>query len=156
MRILLTLLLWFLAWLLWSGMYKPLLLGLGVLSCLLVLVLSLRMGFFRQDVFSLHLVWRLLPFWGWLGKELIVANLQIARIVMSRRPAISPTVIKLDALSPDPVGQAILGNSITLTPGTVTVDDHEGELLVHCLTRELAESLQEGEMNRRVAALGKD
>ena len=153
MRILLTLLLWFAAWLLWSGMFKPLLIGLGVVSCLLVLVLSKRMDFFEKDVFSLHLVWRLLPFWGWLGKELVVANLQVARVVLSRDMPMSPTVIRLQALSPDPVGQAILGNSITLTPGTVTVDDHEGELLVHCLTREGADALIEGEMNRRVAAL---
>ena len=153
MRILLTLLLWFTAWLLWSGMFKPLLIGLGVVSCLLVLVLSKRMDFFEKDVFSLHLVWRLLPFWGWLGKELVVANLQVARVVLSRDMPMSPTVIRLQALSPDPVGQAILGNSITLTPGTVTVDDHEGELLVHCLTREGADALIEGEMNRRVAAL---
>jgi multicomponent Na+:H+ antiporter subunit E len=153
MRILLTLLLWFAAWLLWSGMFKPLLIGLGVVSCLLVLLISKRMDFFERDVFSLHLVWRLLPFWGWLGKELVVANLQVARVVLSRHMPMSPTVIRLQALSPDPVGQAILGNSITLTPGTVTVDDHDGELLVHCLTREGADALIEGEMNRRVAAL---
>ena len=153
MHILLSLLVWFAAWLLWSGMYKPLLIGLGVVSCLLVLVLSRRMGFFHRDVFSLHLIWRLLPFWGWLGKELVIANVQVARIVLGRPLNISPTVIRLEALPEDPVGQAILGNSITLTPGTVTVDDHEGELLVHCLTREGAQALLEGEMNRRVAAL---
>lgn len=153
MRIFLTLLVWFTAWLLWSGLFKPLLIGLGVVSCLLVLVLSQRMGMFRKDGFSLHLILRLLPFWGWLGKELVVANLQVARVVLSRHMNISPTVIRLQALSEDPISQAILGNSITLTPGTVTVDDHEGELLVHCLTREGADALIEGEMNRRVAAL---
>jgi len=153
MQIFWTLLLWFLAWLLWSGIYKPLLITLGVLSCLLVLVLSRRMGFFEKGVYSLHLIWRLLPFWGWLGKELVVSNLQVARIVLSPRMPISPTVIKLEALPEDPVGQAILGNSITLTPGTVTLDDHEGMLLVHCLTEEGANALVEGEMNRRVALL---
>jgi multicomponent Na+:H+ antiporter subunit E len=152
-RIFLTLLVWFAARLLWSGLFKPLLIGLGVVSCLLVLVLSQRMGVFSKDVFSLHLIWRLLPFWGWLGKELFIANLQVARVVLSRHMKISPTVIRLQALSEDRVSQAILGNSITLTPGTVTVDDHEGELLVHCLTREGADALIEGEMNRRVAAL---
>ena len=153
MRIALTLVLWMAAWLLWSGLYKPLLIALGVLSCLLVYVLSVRMGFFERSVYSLHLAARLLPFWGWLGGELIRSNLQVARIILSPHLPISPTVIKIQALPPDPVGQAILGNSITLTPGTVTVDDHEGDLFVHCLTREGAESLLEGEMNRRVAAL---
>jgi len=156
MQILLTLMLWFVAWLLWSGMTKPLLLALGAISCVLVLVLSRRMGFFDKSVYSLHLVWRLIPFWGWLGKELVVSNLQVARIILNPKMPISPTVIRIDALPEGPVGQAILGNSITLTPGTVTVDDHEGTLFVHCLTTEGAHALQEGEMNRRVAALGKD
>ena len=102
----------------------------------------------------LHLIWRLLPLWGWLGKELVVANLQVARVVLSRHMNISPTVIRLQALSEDPISQAILGNSITLTPGTVTVDDHEGELLVHCLTDTSAAGLRSGEAERRVARLG--
>lgn len=156
MYIVFTLLLWFSAWLLWSGLYKPLLITLGVLSCLLVLVLSRRMGFFDKSVYSLHLVWRLQPFWAWLGKEIVVTNLVVARIILSRNMPISPTVMRFDALPRGPVGQAILGNSITLTPGTVTLDDHEGKLYVHCLTREFADDLREGEMNRRVAALGED
>ncbi len=156
MHIVLSLILWFVAWLLWSGLYKPLLLGLGVVSCLLVLVLARRMDFFDRDVFSLHLIGRLLPFWGWLGKELVVSNIKVARIILSPSMPISPTVTKIDALSEGPVGQAILGNSITLTPGTVTMDDHEGTLIVHCLTADGADDLAQGEMNRRVAALGKD
>ena len=153
MHVLLTLTLWILAWLLWSGLYKPLLISLGVLSSLLVLFLSHRMGFFESRVYSLHLIARLVPFWGWLGGELIRSNLDVARVVLNPRLPISPTVIRLKAQPPGPVGQAILGNAITLTPGTVTLDDHEGDLLVHCLTREGADALCEGEMNRRVAAL---
>jgi len=152
-HVLLTLTLWILAWLLWSGLYNPLLISLGVLSSLLVLFLSNRMGFFERRVFSLHLIARLVPFWGWLGVQLIRSNLDVARVVLDPRLPISPTVIRLKAQPQGPVGQAILGNSITLTPGTVTLDDHEGDLLVHCLTREGADALLEGEMNRRVAAL---
>ena len=156
MHIVFTLLLWFVAWLLWSGLYKPLLITLGILSCLLVLVLSRRMGFFDKSVYSLHLILRLLPFWAWLGKELVISNIAVARIILSPQMKISPMVMQLEALPKGPVGQAILGNSITLTPGTVTLDDYEGRLYVHCLTREGAEALREGEMNRRVAALGED
>jgi multicomponent Na+:H+ antiporter subunit E len=141
------------AWLLWSGLYKPLLVLLGIGSCLLTLVLARRMGFFHDNVFSLHLIGRLLPFWRWLGAELVRSNLAVARIVLHPRLPISPTVVRITALPPDPVGQAILGNAITLTPGTVTIDDHEGELIVHCLTREGAAALEAGEMNRRAAAL---
>ena len=131
----------------------PLLIVLGVLSCLLTLVIARRMGFFQQGVFSLRLTPRLLRFWGWLSIELVKSNLQVARIVLSPRMPIRPTLVRLRALPQSPVNQAILGNAITLTPGTVTVDDHEGDLIVHCITREGAEALKEGEMNRRAAAL---
>ena len=153
MRVWFTLALWFATWLLWSGLYSPLLINLGVISCLLTLVIARRMGFFEDDVFSLHLTGRLIPFWGWLGKELVVSNLRVARIVLSRRMNISPTTVTLQALPEGRVSQAILGNAITLTPGTVTIDDYEGQLIVHCLTRAGARELQAGEMNRRVAAL---
>lgn len=156
MRTLFTLILWFAAWLLWSGLYKPLLLTLGVLSCLLVLLLANRMGVFESRLYSVRLMARLVPFWGWLGWELIKSNLTVARIILTPGLPISPTVISIEALPRGPVGQAILGNSITLTPGSVTVDDHDGHLYVHCLTREGASALVEGEMNRRVAALGED
>ena len=153
MHVLLTLTLWILAWLLWSGLYNPLLVTLGVLSSLLVLFLARRMGFFERRVYSLHLIARLMPFWGWLGGQLIRSNLDVARVVLSPGLPISPEIVRIRAEASSPVGQAILGNAITLTPGTVTLDDHEGELIVHCLTREGAEALREGEMNRRVAAL---
>ena len=155
MRLVLTFLLWMAIWLLWSGLYKPLLITLGVVSCCLTLFLAHRMGFFKREVFSLHLSPRLIPFWGWLGIELVKSNLSVARIILSPRMPTSPTVVQLTAQSDDPVLQAILGNSITLTPGTVTLDDHEGELLIHCLTREGADALLEGAMNRRVAALSR-
>ncbi len=156
MYFVLTLLVWFAFWLLWSGLYKPLLIILGIISCLLVFVLARRMAYFDKSIYPPGLIARLIPFWGWLLKELVVTNIQVARIVLSPKMKISPTVVEIEALSEGPIGQAILGNSITLTPGTVTMDDHEGTLIVHCLTKEGAEDLQAGEMNRRVAALGKD
>ncbi|XOV85173.1 MAG: Na+/H+ antiporter subunit E [bacterium] len=153
MRLVLTFILFMVIWLLWSGLFKPLLITLGVISCVLTLFMANRMGFFKREVFSLHLTHRLIPFWGWLAVELVKSNIDVARIVLSPKMPISPTVVQLTAQSQNPVLQAILGNSITLTPGTVTLDDHEGELLVHCLTKQGADALLEGDMNRRVSTL---
>jgi multicomponent Na+:H+ antiporter subunit E len=122
------------AWLLWSGLYKPLLIGLGILSCLLTLALARRMDAFSDHVFGLRLHPR----------------------ALSPSLPISPTVVEIDALPKGRFGQAILGNSITLTPGSLTIDDHEGKLLVHCLTEAGARELESGEMNRRAAALTED
>ena len=76
--------------------------------------------------------------------------------MLSRNPKIEAQVLELDATELDALDKAVLGNSITLTPGTLTLDVHENRLLVHALTANAAEGLLEGEMKRRVAALRKD
>lgn len=141
------------AWLLWSGLYKPLLLALGAFSCALVIYISLRMHLFEYSVFSLGFGWRLLGFWGWLGKEVFKSSLLVSRIVLSPRLPISPTMTELDAKSRHPVDLATLGNCITLTPGTLTLRIRDGRLTVHALTTHVADDLLDGEMNRRVARL---
>lgn len=141
------------SWLLWSGLYTPLLVGLGLLSCTLVLLLARRSGFFESGVYSLHLIARLPAYWFWLLGQIVSANLVVARIVLQPRMPISPTLVEVRASHLPPVGQAILGNAITLTPATVCFDVNEGIVHVHCLTESSAEELREGEMVRRAEKL---
>ena len=81
------------------------------------------------------------------------SSLEVARVVLRRDLELHPKIVALDAVDLDRFGQALLGNSITLTPGTLTLDVHEGRLLVHALTPEGAAALEQGEMQRRVKAL---
>ncbi len=144
------------AWMLWSGMFKPLLLGLGAFSCVLVVYLSARMGYFDARVFALRYNLRLLGYWGWLLREIVLSSIEVARVVLARRLDLSTQVVDIDASDLDPVDQALLGNSITLTPGTLTLDVSDGRLRVHALTVESADALRDGAMKRRVAALRGD
>ncbi len=141
------------SWLLWSGLYKPLVMGLGVFSCLISVYLAHRMGYFRHHQALLGILPRLPGYWLWLLREIIVSSIDVAKLILSPSLPISPTVVALDAEAQTDVGQVILGNSITLSPGTVTLDIHEGKLLIHCLTSEGAKELQKGEANSRAAAL---
>ena len=141
------------AWLLWSGIFEPLLLGLGAFSCLITFLIVWRMGYFDKDIFALRFSFRLLAYWGWLIKEIVMSSLGVARVVLHPRLPISCRYIELKASMPGLVDQVIFANSITLTPGTLTLDLHEGELKVHTLTQAAAEDLMSGEMDRRVAAL---
>lgn len=152
-KIIITLMVLTLSWLLWSGLYKPIVLGLGVFSCVTALYLAHRIDFFGRDVFSLHLGPRLPRFWGWLLTEIAKSSYDVARIVLDPKLPISPTIVQLDDTPTDLVGQAILGNAITLTPGTVTLDIVDGRLTAHCLTRAGADELLTGEMSRRATAL---
>jgi len=144
------------AWLLWSGHYSPLLLLLGALSCALVLILAARIGFFAVEAYTLHLVPRLPRFWFWLLKEIVKANVAVARIILSPRLPIEPTIITVDAKHLPMVTQATLANAITLTPGTVSLDVDRGVIEVHCLTTDAAGDLNGGEMLRRAAMLSED
>jgi len=114
-----------------------------------------RMGYFDDENFAFHYDWRLLGFWAWLGREVVVSSIEVARVVLRRRLVVEPKVVNIDGSGLGPVDLALLGNSITLTPGTLTLDVHEGRLLVHALTAEGAAALERGEMQRRVAALRK-
>lgn len=141
------------SWLLWSGLYKPLLIGLGIFSCLLSLWIAKRTGFFRHAL-PLRSLLRLPAFWGWLLLEVIKSSIEVARVVLSPSLPIQPRLVELTTHEKSDSGKVILGNSITLSPGTVTIDVDEDRLLVHCLTLESAASLTNGETERRTAKLG--
>ena len=157
-RILLLLALLITAWLLWSGHFKPLLLALGAFSCLLVGYLIQRMGYFDNEVFALRLRFglRLFGYCVWLAKQIVHSSIEVARVVLDPRLPISPQVFEIKASSDHPIDLAIFGNSITLTPGTLTLDVHRGVLKVYSLTQASADDLLSGEMDRRVAALRKN
>jgi len=140
------------AWLLWSGIYKPLLLGLGTFSCVLSVYVAYRVGFFRGTT-GLHVIPKLPGYWLWLIGEIARSSVEVMRIVLNPKLPISPTVVEFDAAPKGLIGQVTLGNAITLSPGTITLDVFENRLRVHCLTKEGAASLESGEANRRTAAL---
>lgn len=141
------------AWVLWSGMFKPLLLGLGAFSCVLTVYLASRMGYFHSATYALQLSFGLLSYWLWLLKEIVVSSVEVARVVLAPKLDLSTRVVEIDVADMEPVDQAILGNSITLTPGTLTLEVANDRLLVHALTAEGADTVANGDMKQRVAAL---
>jgi multicomponent Na+:H+ antiporter subunit E len=140
------------AWLLWSGIYKPLLLVLGVFSCAISALIAHRVGLLDRPS-GLHVLPKLPGFSLWMLAEIVKSSLEVVRIVLNPRLPISPTVVYIDAEPEGPIGQVMLGNAITLTPGTVTLDVFNGRICVHCLTRDGAQALKTGDANRRIAEL---
>ena len=141
-------------WLLWvPGCSSRFSWVLGLFSCLLTVWILARMRAFSDETFTFRFGPRLVPFWAWLGKEIILSSLQVARVVLAPKLRVSPRVVVLDVSDFSPADQVLLGNSITLTPGTLTLDVHHGRLLAHALTEAGAASLEAGDMQRRVAAL---
>jgi len=143
-----------LLWLLWSGLFLPLMLFLGLASCVLVVWLVRRFDTLDHESIPVHLGWGIFAYWAWLLKEIVVASWQVTKIILAKNMPISPTMITVQSKSRGEVREVLFGNSITLTPGTLTTDiDGEGLLTVHALTAEGAEGVISGDMNDRVARL---
>jgi len=141
------------AWLLWSGHTEPLILGFGVASVALVTWLTWRMDRVDRYPMGWGLGLRPLLYIPWLALEIVKSNLHVARVVLSPSLPIQPRLVRVKATQKTELGQVIYANSITLTPGTITLDVRNGEFLVHALTDEVAEGLESGEMDRKVTAL---
>jgi multicomponent Na+:H+ antiporter subunit E len=140
-------------WIAWSGIFKPLLLGLGLFSVLAVVLLTRRMGSIDDETVPYRITLRALLYAPWLLKEIVLANLDVARRILGPGPAIHPRLIRVHASQTTDLTRTVYANSITLTPGTVTVEIEGSELTVHALTPEAAEGLETGEMDRRVTRI---
>jgi multicomponent Na+:H+ antiporter subunit E len=112
-----------------------------------------RMGYFEGELFALRFSLRLFRYWLWLGREIFRSSLEVARAVLHPGLPISPRMIELKADSEHLFDQVVLANSITLTPGTLTLDVHEGTIKVHTLTEAGAQDLMAGEMKQRVTRI---
>ena len=141
-------------WLVLSGMFSGLLLGLGVASSVWVMRIATRMDVADHEGYPMHLnVWRLLGYGRWLVVEVVKSNIDVVRHVWSRRLTISPVIVRVASSQRSKLGQVIFANSITLTPGTVSINLWRNEIRVHALTRDAAKTLRDGEMDARVSRL---
>lgn len=103
----------------------------------------LNTGSFNISKLSLYALYLLL-----LLKEIVYANISVARIVLSPKMNISPCIVRLKTQLKSRLHRAILANSITLTPGTLTVQLDEDELVVHCLMKEYIPDLMDSKFEK--------
>jgi multicomponent Na+:H+ antiporter subunit E len=143
----------FVFWLLLSGIYTPFLVLAGLGASIAVALLARRMEITDREGHPIHLALAALAYWPWLLKEIVKAGWQVSRIILDPRLPISPTLVRFKPSQKTPVALATHANSITLTPGTITVEADSEEFLVHALTREGAASVAGSEMDRRVSRL---
>ena len=137
-------------WLLMSGIYTPLILFLGFVSVVFVLYLIRRMDALDEDVFEFKLKTKHFSYWSWLAKEIFKANIDVSKVILSPRMKLSPRMVRVPLSQSTELATVIYANSITLTPGTVSVEIEGNEIIVHTLTQELMDGLIEGDMNKRV------
>ncbi len=153
MRYIITFLILFLNWILWSGKFDAFHLSLGIISCILVSYMS-HDFLFKREKFSIKCiieVIRFIEYIPWLLYQILLANIHVAYLALSPRMPINPGIIRFKTKLKKDVSLATFANSITLTPGTITADIREGEYYVHALSQKVAEDLLTGEMEDKVA-----
>ncbi|MBI3067405.1 MAG: Na+/H+ antiporter subunit E [Betaproteobacteria bacterium] len=137
-------------WLLLSGYFTPFLVSMGAAAAIAVVALAHRMNVVDHEGHPVHLGWRVIGYWSWLGKEIAKSAWDVSKIIVNPRLPISPMLVRVKTTQKTTVGVVTYANSITLTPGTISVEVSNEEILVHALTRSSAKALLEGEMDRRV------
>jgi multicomponent Na+:H+ antiporter subunit E len=140
----------FVFWALLSGYFEPFLLAAGAGSAVAVVWFARRMDVIDGEGHPIHLGLRALVYWPWLLKEIAKSAWDVSRIILNPRLPITPTLVTVKTSQKTSVGVVTYANSITLTPGTISVEVKPDEILVHAVTRAGAESLAEGDMDRRV------
>jgi len=140
-------------WLANSGHYSALILSLGVISIAVIVYIAHRMDVVDHEAQPIHLTLKIPGYYAWLAKEIILSNLTVVKHIWLGNKSISPGFATITASQKTEIGKVIYANSITLTPGTVTVTLEDDKFLVHSLLKESIEDLESGEMDRRVTQL---
>lgn len=145
-----------LVWLCLSGMFKTLLVALGVVSAGLVVWFVHRMDVIDHEGHPLHLTLRAPFYWIWLMKEMVVSSISVAAKIVHPSLPIAPKLGEVPHRLTTDVYRAIYANSITLTPGTVCINIGENSATVHAFHAADLEALEAHHMADRVAELTRE
>ncbi len=143
----------FALWLVLSWHFTPLFLFFGVVTCSVAVFVAMRMAIVDGESLPVHLVWRAATYVPWLVWEIFKSNVRVARIILSPRIRVDPSIVHFRASQRTDLGRFIYANSITLTPGTVTTGIVGDDFEVHAIVQEEIDGTEENVMNRRVARL---
>ena len=140
-------------WLLMSGYYTPLILSLGVISCLLCVYLTIKGKFLDNETLPIYFFPRLIQYTLWLIKEILKSNITTAKVILSKSE--QPELFSVKATQKTNEGKVTYANSITLTPGTVTTKIKNDIFEVHALTKDFGDDVRSSEMDKMVTWLEK-
>ena len=138
-------------WLVFSGHFDAFHISLGLICCIAVATLSYDL--LLPDTLSSRtamIAWRFVQYTPWLLYEVVVANLHVLALVL-QPGRIRPQVVRFKTGLKSDLAKVTLANSITLTPGTITMDVDDDEFYVHAVSDEAAQSVKSDDMERRVA-----
>ena len=152
MRYLYTFLIMFGFWILLSGKFDLFHLTLGIISSVLVSFLSADLFMYEHGKKGLATGVRFLLYLPWLLYQILLSTLHVTFLALhpKMKDQIDPTIVTFKTKLKTNIGKVALANSITLTPGTITIRIEDQVFYVHAISRKAAAGLP-GEMEERLA-----
>ena len=130
-----------------------LLVSIGAICTLFVVMISLRMGLKERAKSPIRLIFGMAIYWPWLLWKILWSNIEVSIKILQPELKIQPEFITIRHKQSSDLCRVIYANSITLTPGTVTIEEKDDEFIVHTLTRSAAQKLLEGKMDSFIASM---
>ena len=136
-----------------SGHYTPLLLCLGLLSVLIVTIISARMNLiiFDQPILQLYFI-KFIPYGFWLIMQILKSNIDVCKRILDPKLPINPQLVVVKSTQSSNLAKVIYANSITLTPGTISIDLDQSDIEVHSLSKIGVEGLKTGVMDKKITS----
>lgn len=121
-------------WLLMSGLYKPLIFSLGAVSVILTVFIITKMDKVDEHQLGYDIsVFSTLKYLVWLFKEIAKSNIAVTKIILSGGKLQDQRMFEIPVSQKSEIAQVVFANSITLTPGTITVETEDDNFIVHAL-----------------------
>ncbi|MFH5830772.1 Na+/H+ antiporter subunit E [Halalkalibaculum sp. DA384] len=145
-------------WYLMSGFFDLVHTIMGLISVGIVMGINYKLKTFsfyenETDVLKDLRILYAPYYFGWLLVQIVISGIEVAKILLSPSLPIQTTVVRFKVDYPNPHCKMILGNSITLTPGTLTVDIQDNEFIVHAITPSSFEGIESDKMPKQVLRL---
>jgi len=140
-------------WMLLSGFFEPLLLGLGAVSVALCVYIAHRMEVVDHEGLPIHIGASALLYWPWLWLEIAKSTWDTILVILFPAGRLKPVCFDASASQLDELGQTTYANSIILTPGTVTLEIKDSVFLIHALNDSFKEGVTNGLMDAKVTRM---
>ena len=140
-------------WLLLSGYIQPLLLGFGAASVAAVLLILKRMNDVDKEQQHIGIGLGLIRYLPWLIGQIVNSSIQVTKLIWGAPNKVSPTLAKISAKNVPIRTRALYANSITLTPGTLSIDLTDDEITVHALQKSSIDELKQGSMEKKITTI---
>ncbi len=140
-------------WLLLSGYLKPLLLGFGVASVVLVMFVFNRMQRVDNEPQEFGTWLQIIRYTPWLLGQILSSSLRVTKLVWGSASEVSPSLAKINVETVPEARRTLYANSITLTPGTLTLDVDGDEVTVHALEQTSIDELKKGYIASKITGI---